>query len=175
MNAQHLTSKQILEMINSGSVSPEQGYQLYKKSKQKTTSAPASATHYFTPAWEQSDIEPAGDIAGPIMIFALDNQFQNQFKQQLKKTGYNNQTVISVKPGTRFRTLSNHEYEVNPKNSDDYSELLATLKKNDCLPLTILHLWSFAEVTLKTSAERDLLCDWDKKLNISVNSIFYLF
>jgi NAD(P)-dependent dehydrogenase (short-subunit alcohol dehydrogenase family)/acyl carrier protein len=72
------------------------------------------------------------------LIFLDECGIGTELAHRLNAAGHR---VTMVKTGDNFRSNSQFDYFINPKEKEDYQELLQTLRREDQLPDKILHLW----------------------------------
>jgi len=169
----------ILEQIAAGSLSSEEGFQLYTEIKQEsdgkkiesmqkqsyTSQEPSSL--YFRWWWEKSTLPEKVSWLNretPVLIL-----IEHEKKEQslIKKIP----SKILVKPGDGFKKLGNNRFEIDPQCSGDYQRLASILKDTGQFPSAILHLW--IEEIGKFSEDKFYL-NQDMYLSRGVNSIYYL-
>jgi acyl transferase domain-containing protein/acyl carrier protein len=91
----------------------------------------------------------------------------NELALRLKSCGHQ---VATVNPGDRFQLNMPSDYTINPKESEDYVQLLQELKHNDRIPDNVVHLWCLNQETEKRSEEEWL----DLSLDLGFNSLLFL-
>ncbi|MGI6668752.1 MAG: SDR family NAD(P)-dependent oxidoreductase [Acetivibrionales bacterium] len=74
---------------------------------------------------------------GNLLIFDSGNKLCDALKN--RHTG---KRAVLVRPGTRYRHVDKHVYEINPSEKDDYIRLFESLEHLGLLPGHVIHLWS---------------------------------
>ncbi len=102
---------------------------------------------FYLPSWERSPLinlnkTQLKDEIVNYLIFMNDNSFNIRLVEVLLA---NKAKLTIVKQGSEFKELTSNVYMINPENPSDYKALLSKLRKNDCYPKTIIHLWSLFE------------------------------
>ena len=100
---------------------------------------------FYTPFWKPS-VAPfrskqadGTDEKTGWLIFSEESGPGTQIIKRLKQEG---QPVIAVAAGERFKKLSDCDYVIDPRQSDDYKLLIKELRASGKLAPKILHLWS---------------------------------
>ena len=73
------------------------------------------------------------------LAFINTNEFHHEFIASLEKKGHR---IISVQSGKAFVKVNEHQYVINPRQQDDYHNLLVQLKPQLISPFDIIHLWN---------------------------------
>jgi acyl transferase domain-containing protein/acyl carrier protein len=106
---------------------------------------PDLADWFYLPSWKQTrQPEPfdAGRLASTPknwLVFTDASGLSTRLVKRLRQAG---QTVIEAQPGEQFSQIGDVAYELNPQQSPDYAELIATLRAADQFPHHIVHLWT---------------------------------
>nr|WP_237728481.1 SDR family NAD(P)-dependent oxidoreductase [Paenibacillus sp. OSY-SE] len=111
--------------------------------------APES-TLYFENVWEEvggntKEGRPETESTGPVLLFDTNAELRNTLQTLAGNQTEKANTIILVKPGTEYKPLGNHIYDINPSHPEDYRTLLADLKHQDLIPNRIIHYWSSDE------------------------------
>ena len=100
---------------------------------------------FYTPSWKRT-ILPEGqpqinDVTSQSrwLIFTDADRFGSQLVDRLQQQ---TDDVFIVAAGEQFAKVNDHEYTINPRQTDDYQSLFKSLRAADKLPQKILHLWS---------------------------------
>ncbi len=109
----------------------------------------------YIPFWEKEEKHriaiPDQEKAYSRWLFFMDQKgLGNNLLQILKKD--DNEASI-VFPGKRFFQTDNNEFEINPRNQEDYIELFRNLKSKNSYPDVVVHLWSFDDDKQQNDAE----------------------
>ena len=102
------------------------------------------ADWFYIPVWKSMppvswEIGSLAEQKSCWLVFVDELGIGQQIARQLE---LENQEVISVRQGARFKKLSQREYTIDCCSKSDYSNLLQDLQTNNKLPNTIVHLWS---------------------------------
>jgi acyl transferase domain-containing protein/acyl carrier protein len=144
-------------------IQPEIQKQVIKKAGKK-----ANITDWFyIPSWKRFPIVKTKDINSDCsLIFVDESGVGSEIVQKLQQLG---QDVITVKVGETFNQVDSDIYTINPKQADDYYQLLRQLQKEGKIPNTIIHLWSITQ-SQKTSIKPS----WETTQNLGFYSLVYL-
>lgn len=115
----------------------------------------------YTEIWQPSEINPMKETSifdGHIIVFDWDTYLFDLLK--------NDCLVILVMPGSTFRKIEEHIYEINIQKAEDYESLFGALNDKNIQPQTLLHFWSKPKMSLNHSI--------DELLSISIDSLFYV-
>ncbi|MGD6960810.1 SDR family NAD(P)-dependent oxidoreductase [Fictibacillus phosphorivorans] len=121
-----------------------EGIVLLNQQKTEETGEPFGELFLYQPYWVEKRIEIQSLInlsKESILLFDKDENIFEQLKEKYDRNKSNN--IILVKPGSHFRQVSSHVYEINPVNKTDYKELLLILSSRGFNPEIILHLWAY--------------------------------
>lgn len=121
--------------------------------------AESKETIYLSSEWIEEELVKEKEIIEKnILIFDKDEEIANKLKEKYKE-----EKVILIKQGEEYKKVNELEYEINPKNQEDYFKLIKSIKEKDIAISHIIHLWNN-----ETENNKNL----DKKLEESVYSIF---
>jgi acyl transferase domain-containing protein/thioesterase domain-containing protein len=120
---------------------PEKTSEVLKTSKvsQLLAKKPNIADWFYVPYWKPSVLSAIAEPKnlGSWLVFedacGLGSQLVKKLEQQGKE-------IITVKIGSAFVKLSDHDYALNPQLSSDYEDLVKALRNR--MPQMIVHLWS---------------------------------
>jgi len=99
------------------------------------------ADWFYLPFWKPSVLSTPrknGNLASSCLVFEDTCGLGSQLVKKLEQQGIN---VITVKVGTAFTKLSDHDYTLNPQLDSDYDALIKELRTGNQMPQTIVHLW----------------------------------
>ena len=98
---------------------------------------------FYVPQWEQSpnaSNEIHFEKKEKWLIFSENKKgISNSF---IEKLSDNNQEIITVFPGERFKNENNRKFIINPSKEDDYYSLFNELNDRQTLPSRIIHFWT---------------------------------
>lgn len=121
-----------------------------KKSAISNTKKPDIADWFYIPSWKQTiALQNRAEEKSCWLIFSDRCGVGKQIEQRLAQA---NDDMITVIPGEEFTKLSDHNYVINPRHSQDYDTLLQELKLLGKMPNAIAHLWSLTQ-NLQTDYE----------------------
>ncbi|MBG1270232.1 type I polyketide synthase [Nostoc sp. WHI] len=126
------------------------------KSAISNTKKPDIADWFYIPSWKQTiALQNRAEEKSCWLIFSDRCGVGKQIEQRLTQA---NDDVITVIPGEEFTKLSDRNYMINPRHSQDYDTLLQELKVLGKVPNAlftaagIAHLWSLTQ-NLQTDYE----------------------
>jgi non-ribosomal peptide synthase protein (TIGR01720 family) len=103
------------------------------------------ADWFYMPSWKLSmppvPLQP-GDLADQKLwwlVFIDECGLGSQLVERLEQEG---QPVVAVTTGSRFVSIGERVYAIDPQQRDDYDALLNELRAANQLPQRILHLWN---------------------------------
>lgn len=100
------------------------------------------ADWFYVPVWEEAPLPATASIdtsLAPWLIFEDEQGGGTALAQRLQEAG---QRVVSIQPGESFARIDSQRFQIRPHEQEDYIALCQALKEQDCLPATVLHLWS---------------------------------
>jgi acyl transferase domain-containing protein/acyl carrier protein len=118
---------------------------------------------FYIPSWKRVPIIKTKDInSGCSLIFVDESSIGSELGQRFQELG---QDVITVKVGEIFKQVDSDIYTINPKQADDYHQLLRQLREEGKIPNTIVHLWSVSQ---------SQALSWETTQNLGFYSLVYL-
>lgn len=117
---------------------------------------------YAKTVWEKRDAddrETSVVTSGPLLLFDVEETLRDRLQQQ--------EEVLLIKPGSRFRKRSGGVYELRPERADDYQKLFAELQAAGAQPNRIVFRWSRPGRSLTNDA-------LEEKLTRSIYALFHL-
>ncbi|MFC2145724.1 amino acid adenylation domain-containing protein [Acidobacteriota bacterium] len=112
--------------------------------KQKSGKSPGVADCFYVPTWKYQRILNTNiqDLENGLCwwIFTDETGLGEGLAEQVKQ--HKNQRVIRIKPGPGFVQHSHFDYEINPRQYEDYEKLVVTLNSMGINPNRIIHLWN---------------------------------
>jgi amino acid adenylation domain-containing protein len=99
---------------------------------------PDIADWFYQPLWKQS-VAPIPSKPIESALWLIFDDVCGLGAQLVKNLEL--QEIITVKVGSVFTKLSDHDYTLNPQLSSDYEALVKALRTRDKMPATIVHLW----------------------------------
>ncbi|MGD2085191.1 MAG: amino acid adenylation domain-containing protein [Candidatus Aminicenantes bacterium] len=139
------------------------------------------ADWFYVPSWKRQKIphlldtnqnkDTGVDLCW--LVFMDDLGVGDRFLEKLKnnKTGQQRQSqIIIVKAGMKYQQQTNGEFEINPKQSDDYEALVLQLNSLGVIPNRIVHLWGITGGE-ESGIEGELI---EKSLELGFYSLVYL-
>lgn len=111
---------------------------------------------FYTPSWKRTNLPEVlpqiNDVTSQPrwLVFTDADLFGAQLVDSLRQQ---TDDVFIITAGEQFAKSSDHEYTINPRQTDDYQSLFKNLQAANKLPQKILHLWSV------TSEPRELGAD----------------
>ncbi|HEX6292478.1 MAG TPA: amino acid adenylation domain-containing protein [Herpetosiphonaceae bacterium] len=108
---------------------------------------PELADWFYVPSWRRTalpqpfDLREAVDRQGRWLVFVDTTGFGAAVVRQMRQAG---QAVVAVQAADRFSRLDQHDYAVDPRQPEDYVELLSDLRAHGFDLDRIVHLWSVA-------------------------------
>jgi polyketide synthase PksN len=150
------TKEEIIELIKNKKMTPEEGFKLINNI---IANAPVKAC--YKEEWQKKEnsyeVKKESLLNDNIIIFDENTNLRNDIQIE------SSSRIILVKASQQYKKLNHNEYIINPSKQDDYRRFLndANIKGS----IDILHKWS-------KNIENN---DFDNLLNISINSMFYLF
>jgi acyl transferase domain-containing protein/acyl carrier protein len=118
---------------------------------------------YFRAEWSKAKLDVKTEnleIPDSILLFDTDSGLADGLSIK-------NIRVVLVKPGPSYQKIHCNLYEVNPKNNNDYHNLMEDLKKDDVFPEKIIHYWSKKSFT-------EAIEGFKEQLEQGIFSIFHL-
>ncbi len=107
---------------------------------------------FYLPSWKRSMLQPPPTTpkdhsearsGTPWLVFMDETGLATQIVQQLKPQ---NHQVTTITTGPTWTQLTDHDYSLNPKQPDDYNQLIKTLVITNQIPQKIIHLWTITGV-----------------------------
>src|SRR5215831_8058454 len=97
----------------------------------------------YLPSWKRSVIPAGAENLDPDdrrrwLLFRDDFGLGSELARKLEQEG---REVITVSTGARFSRLGADDYEICPRNKEDYEALIRGLITDDKLPSVIVHQW----------------------------------
>jgi acyl transferase domain-containing protein/acyl carrier protein len=133
---------------------------------------------FYAPSWKQVTLVKTRDVEpGDYLVFLDECNIGSQIWQQLQQAGQN---AIAISLGEEFKQLDNNRYTLNPNRSDDYHQLIKSLKQQGKNIKAIAHLWSLTPSlsqsleTTQSSAEIDFGDCFEQAQNLGFYSLLYL-
>ena len=161
-------NEQMGEQIASTLLTSDQSEQPNTQLKKR----PDMADWFYLPSWKQSPVvispPTTHEIKGSCWLLFMDDVgLGTQLAADLVQQGAD---VIEVSRGSRFESLAEQSYTLNPRQPNDYIALLNQLKKLAFNPQHIVHLWN---ITAHASDELDLLT-LENSQYLGLYSLLYL-
>jgi amino acid adenylation domain-containing protein len=96
---------------------------------------------FYAPAWKPAPLPAPGQTQdeAPCLVFLDALDIGRALAENLSRR---DRTVVTVVPGTRFASVGDRAYAIDPDDPKQYDELLDALAASDRLPRTIVHGWS---------------------------------
>lgn len=141
MKNENLGIRDVLEMISTDSISPEEGLQIYKDILcSSSTQDDDSELLVYNVQWEKDEIdEDIEKLEGNILLFDTDESLYNSLKDNPK---LKNSNIILVLLGKRFKHIRNQVFEIGFDNKEEYSLLFKQIMSEGLLPDKVIHSWS---------------------------------
>lgn len=92
----------------------------------------------FEPIWKRQAVSPSAMRSGTALILEDQVGLGQQIARRLRADG---RRVVTVKPGDRFRRLSDDSFCVDPGSRCHFSQLLDCLSAEESLPAQVYHGW----------------------------------
>lgn len=96
---------------------------------------------FYVPVWQESvrpdGLAPLAAPTAPWLLFLDDAGFGARWAEHLRQTSP--AQVVTVQVGPDFRQLGPDAYQLDPQQRSDYEALLAALREQNRLPVTIVH------------------------------------
>ncbi|WP_159978968.1 MULTISPECIES: type I polyketide synthase [unclassified Novosphingobium] len=92
----------------------------------------------YEPIWHRAAQEAVATPDGVTLVFEDKAGLGAEIAASLRGQ---EQRVISVRPGRRFRQIDDVTFEINVRAAEDYSRLATTLADRDLAPARVYHLW----------------------------------
>ncbi|MBD2293365.1 SDR family NAD(P)-dependent oxidoreductase [Anabaena sphaerica FACHB-251] len=144
-------------------IEPEVQTQLSGKGENKLGKKSNITDWFYIPSWKRVPIIKTKDItSGCSLIFVDEYGIGSKIVQRFQELG---QDVITVKVGEAFNQLDSSTYTINPKQADDYYQLLRQLQEEGKIPNQIIHLWSVTQ---------SQALSWETTQNLGFYSLVYL-
>jgi acyl transferase domain-containing protein/acyl carrier protein len=110
------------------------------ESKNKLSKKPNLSDWFYLPSWKQIPLVKTKDLKpGSYLIFVDECNLGSEIVRQLKQA---EQEAIAISIGEEFKQLDSDRYTLNPDRSDDYHNLIKSLKQQGKNIKAIAHLWS---------------------------------
>jgi acyl transferase domain-containing protein/acyl carrier protein len=95
---------------------------------------------FYVSSWKQIPLVTTKNFAsGSYLVFVDECSIGSQILQQFQQAG---QDAIAISIGEEFKQLDSDRYTLNPDRSQDYHQLITTLKQQGKNINAIAHLWS---------------------------------
>lgn len=113
---------------------------------------------YYTPNWVKSPLAVGENINLAKNVMLLFESGSKIYDYYVKNKGTEPVEIILVEPGASFQKLSCNHYKVDPKNSENFNQLLSELKDNQPSINRVCYAWPLAptkcdEANLKLTLE----------------------
>ncbi|PHF04952.1 DszB [Bacillus wiedmannii] len=101
---------------------------------------------YFQDIWEKRSLSSSTveKLSGNILVFEDDYERFKNLKYYIEQK-HDKCSVTQVRTGDIFEEKS-EEFEINPKNQDDYTQLIQAVKNRNYESVCILYLWDYVQV-----------------------------
>jgi acyl transferase domain-containing protein/thioesterase domain-containing protein len=99
---------------------------------------PDMADWLYEQIWQRSRRKTVAPTGVDALVFADRAGIGMAVAQALRDQGC---SVAIVRPGRRFKSLDNDNFEINASAAEDYSRLVAALVERDHMPRHIYHCW----------------------------------
>ncbi len=131
---------------------------------------PDIADWFYVPYWKPSVLLPDNPetLENSWLLFCDSCGVASQLVEKLRSK---NQEVITVKIGSTFSKLSEHDYTLNPQQAEDYNSLIKELLTRKKIPQKIVHLWS---VTANHANDELTIEILDKAQDLGFYSLLFL-
>ncbi|WP_052410222.1 SDR family NAD(P)-dependent oxidoreductase [Paenibacillus durus] len=162
--------KQILESIQAGRITAEEGLERLKKLS-------LNEVHYFQSYWEENKLTHFMQTQPKnILIFGSGGSLSQNLEQGYRLAGSG---VIQITPGEEFQTEHDGAYRVNPGQAEHYDLLLKAVRQRGIIPEHILWLWSEEDLPesgdTRVQAAEALLALGIKALTLFSQSVMKLY
>jgi len=157
--------REILEMISSGHISSEEGFELIKELMHKAPSIQesdynrkVSSVMYFEKSWVCSKLDTQNSKWNNknLLVF-VDEKSDTATLEYFRKK--QNSKVVLVKEGTEYKAQNESSYIINPLSYSHCQKLFNDLGNKGLLPDGIIYFWpaSSTETDIETDIETDRL------------------
>lgn len=124
-------------------------------------------TVYFQHRWKQAElsnvqITAVERLQGPILLFDKDEQLFNSLRMKRGRAQF-----LLVQAGEGYCELGDGKYEIDPASPEQYRQLMTQLKRNNLLPINLLHKWADEAFM----ANEEVMADYRAK---GLHSLLYL-
>jgi acyl transferase domain-containing protein len=121
----------------------------------------------YAPCWKRSTHARPGEERGPdcAVVFVDQCDFGSKLVEKLADK---NISAVTVSMAECFACSDSHTYAINPKNREDYIELLKHLRAHKKTPDTFIHMWTITPAD-EPPADRS-----DDLLDTGFNSLLFL-
>lgn len=145
MNGKREQLSDILDLIQTGQMSADEGYARVTSIQNQKSRASNHPLLYYKPEWTESFIQSKKSVplTGLLLIFA-ENERQIQELSGLFKDC----TLLFVIRGKEFAVLHDDTICMNHVKKDDYLKLFRYIHDHYQLPEKILHLWSDSQADM---------------------------
>jgi acyl transferase domain-containing protein/acyl carrier protein len=126
---------------------------------------------FYVPVWKQSVplVLTEGETReSKVWLVMTDgSSLAAKLVQQIESTG---DEVVCVTPGDQFNRISDSSYKLNPRQRDDFDQLLRELSDAARIPHRIVHLWNLAPCNQELSHAEST----EATLNLGFYSLMFL-
>jgi amino acid adenylation domain-containing protein len=124
--------------------SPSQGVPRESASPRPSVGKSSNVSDWFyIPVWKQAPISKRNAANGmesiEFLFFANHTDFGNELASRLENLGCR---VTFVHAGPSFASASQNAYQINPRQPEDYKELLSCLEQQNRSPERVVYLWN---------------------------------
>ncbi len=110
--------------------------------------------HFYRRSWKPAPLSASSVHESVSTVIFLDRiGLGERIASQLRR---NNQQVILVEEGSRFKRIKSRHYMMRPGMREDYDSLLSDLRRTGEAPDSFLHLWSVTSPGNALSLEKTL-------------------